>query len=185
MRFSASLFFSAIALLSCFPASVLGQGRELIAVGKKASVLVEIPDIEAYATAFCVHPSGLFVTNDHVAQGVAKGKSLRLVIDASLGTERVVEAKLVRVDSKNDLAIFKATSGGDYPTLKLANNASSFETMAVTAFGYPFGKQLALEKGTYPSISINTGRITAFRREKGACHRSDSPGSQRSPPPPP
>jgi hypothetical protein len=42
---------------------------EIAKIGKAATALVEIQGRRAYGSAFCIHPSGLFITNDHVAQG--------------------------------------------------------------------------------------------------------------------
>ena len=144
-----------------------GQGRALILAGKQASVLVELPEHKGTATAFCIHASGLFVTNNHVINKLPSGKSLQLVADAGLATERVVEAKVVRIDTKNDLALLKVDSATEvFPTLPLGGNSDSFETMSVSVFGYPFGRLLAIEKGGYPSISVNTGKITSLRYDK-------------------
>ena len=122
------------------PHIAYGQGRELLKIGKQASVLVEIVEKNGMstATAFCIHPSGVFVTNEHVARHVSKGKTVRLIVDAGLEKERMVEALVVTVDSKSDLAILKVTSEEVFQTLKLGSNEDSFETMIVTAFGYPF-----------------------------------------------
>ena len=38
--------------------------------------------------------------------------------------------------------------------------------MPLAAFGYPFGRMLAADKG-YPAVSVNTGTITALRRKEG------------------
>ena len=38
--------------------------------------------------------------------------------------------------------------------------------MQLAAFGYPFGRMLAADKG-YPTVSVNTGTITALRRKGG------------------
>ncbi len=39
--------------------------------------------------------------------------------------------------------------------------------MDVLAFGFPFGVGLSTQQATYPSISVNAGKITAVRKQQG------------------
>jgi hypothetical protein len=56
----------------------------------------------------------------------------------------------------------------DLPTgLKIGDSASLFETMPVAAFGFPFGKDLAEGKSDFPTVTVNTGRISALRKVEG------------------
>src|SRR5207253_2885894 len=53
--------------------------------GKAATAFVDIPG-RVSGTAFCVHPSGLFLTNEHVVRGTDRAE-IKLVLDAGLKTQ--------------------------------------------------------------------------------------------------
>jgi S1-C subfamily serine protease len=129
------------------------QDTAQIERGKAATALVDLE--EARGSAFCVNPTGIFVTNAHVVDSVASDANVTRVIDPGLKSQRKVMASVVRVDEKLDLAILKTKVAGQYPYLGFAANDSAFETMFVTAFGFPFGKGLTLEKDNYPTASVN------------------------------
>lgn len=162
----------AFALLSVFlftpilASPLCGQDRAVIDQGKAASVLVDNRALKGVGTGFCVHPSGLFITNSHVVEGVSIGKTLQLVLNSSLENQKTIDARLVRVDATNDLALLEATEPGEYPTLKLNGSVDLYETMTTVAFGFPFGRGLSLVKGDYPTISVNVGKVTSIRRDK-------------------
>ncbi len=146
---------------------VEGQDRKAIEAGKAASVLVELKGKSAYASAFCIHPNGFFVTNNHVVESMAVGDTLTLTMNSGTEDHKAIEAKLIRRDAENDLALLKYVGDPNvFPTLKLAQSPSVYETMHVAAFGFPFGIGLALEEDSSPAISVSVGRITAIRRDK-------------------
>jgi hypothetical protein len=143
---------------------------ELLKACKSATAYLEAPDGSGSATAFCIHRSGYFVTNQHVVDREAEGARVRLVIYSASGTQRIVEATVVRKDETSDLALLRAEGGTDMPPLRFGVDTNILETAEVTAFGYPFGKGLASE-GEYPSITVTTGSITALRHKKGILER--------------
>jgi len=144
-----------------------GQDRSIIDAGKSASFLVTLPGDSSYATAFCIHESGIFVTNHHVVESMAIGDTLTLTMNSGSDDQKTFDVKLIRQNEKSDLAILRYEASGEkFPTLKLCKNPSVFETMNVSAFGFPFGIGLAVEEGASPSISVSVGKITAVRRDK-------------------
>ncbi len=84
-----------------------GQDRKAIEAGKAASVLVELKGKSAYASAFCIHPNGFFVTNNHVVESMAVGDTLTLTMNSGTEDHKAIEAKLIRRDAENDLALLK------------------------------------------------------------------------------
>jgi len=139
-------------------------------LGKAATALVEC-DVQfgkSHGSAFCIHPSGLFVTNEHVVSGAT---SVRLVLNPSLKTQKVVKATVVRFDRDNDLALLRAENVKDLPVLKLGDSESAEELMEVVACGFPFGRSLTVQKEDYPAVSINKGTVTALRQKDNALHR--------------
>jgi hypothetical protein len=53
------------------------------------------------------------------------------------------------------------------PALTLGPADDLTELMELVAFGFPFGTALALAKGEYPSVSVNSGSITSLRKRDG------------------
>ena len=159
---------NAYLLMSAFlMGSTYAQDRRMVEMGKSASFLVELSGKKSYATAFCIQSSGIFVTNNHVVDSLAIGESVNLVMHSGTDEQKTIEARLIRIDSKSDLALLKSVGNDtEYTTLKLSQNPNVFETMNVTAFGFPFGVGLALKEDDFPSISVSVGKITAVRREK-------------------
>jgi S1-C subfamily serine protease len=137
---------------------------DVIKRGKEATVLVEAEDGEGgVGTAFCIDPGGLFVTNAHV---VEMGSKHKLIVNPSLPSQAVYHPRILSVDPKLDLALLQVTSDHMFTALELGREDELVETQEVVAFGYPFGKFLSGGKG-YPSVSVNTGRITSLRMSEG------------------
>ncbi len=135
-------------------------------LGKAATVYVE--NGRGSGSGFCVHSSGLFVTNEHV---VAGADSVTVVIDPDLKTQRVVTAKVIRADKDLDLALLRADGVKDLPALSLGSVDRITETMEVVALGFPFGKLLDAQPNEYPAVSVNIGSVTSLRMKDGALHR--------------
>lgn len=136
---------------------------EIAALGKAATAYVEVPG-RGSGSAFCVHPSGLFITNEHVIRDADKA-AITLILEPGLKKQGVFKASVVRVDEAHDLALLRAEGAADLPTLELGSVNGIVELMDVVAFGFPLGKALALDKKEYPAISVNAGRITALRHK--------------------
>jgi hypothetical protein len=136
--------------------------REAVAKRAKAStVYVEVKPTSG--SGFCVHPSGLFVTNDHVIpQGNNK---VTLVLDAGLKSQKVLTARVVRRDKTLDLALLKADVDEKLPALELGSDKDLSELQELIAVGFPFGTVLS-RPGEYPAISVNVGSVTSLRRDK-------------------
>jgi S1-C subfamily serine protease len=137
---------------------------EILKAGKDATALIEIEDGEGVtATAFCVDTAGLFVTNAHVAEA---GSRFKIIVNAGRPGQAVYHAKVVRLEKRSDLALVQAEGVKGLTALELGGDDGLVETMELVAFGYPFGKALARGED-YPSISVNTGRITSLRMPGG------------------
>ena len=60
----------------------------------------------------------------------------------------------------------KSTQLPTWWRFRLGTDDELVETMPLAAFGYPFGRMLAADN-RYPTVSVNTGTITALRRKGG------------------
>ncbi len=165
---------TAFLLLACLVAPVRGEKKltlvQIGRMGKAATALVEcdLRGGKAHGSAFCIHSSGLFVTNEHV---VAGNTAIRLVLDPSLKTQKIVKAKVIRIDRENGLALLRAEGVEDLPALALGDSGGLEELTEVVAFGFPFGKSLTVSKDDYPAVSVNKGAVTALRRKGDELHR--------------
>jgi hypothetical protein len=145
------------------------QDRAVIQKGKAAVALIEAGPNKV-ASAFCIDPLGIFVTNHHVVEDLGIGASVKLTMQSSESDEWVLTAEVVSLNKANDLAILKAYSVPNdkkLTALELERTPNLYETMDLVAFGFPFGKQLTVKKGANPSISVNVGKLTAIRKENG------------------
>src|SRR5437868_13813624 len=89
---------------------------KLSKLGKAATALVEHKP--HYGSAFCIHSSGLFVTNEHVVRSAGENGTVNLVLDPGMKSERVLRGKVVRTDTDLDLALVRTTNVKRLPTLQ-------------------------------------------------------------------
>lgn len=163
-RLSISVF---TILLGCFGTT---SGRcqtapvpEVVSRGKKATVFIR--DRDSSGSGFCIDGSGIFVTNEHVVEE-APGGQVAVIVNPSEKTQTILRGRVIRTDKARDLALVKTEGATGLTTLSLGTTDGLFETMPLTAFGFPFGQDLALTRNEYPAVTITTGRITALRRIK-------------------
>ena len=109
---------------------------------------------------------GFFVTNHHVVAREGLGQNVRLVVRPGQNNQRVLTARAIKLDEDNDLALLKVDATADLVAVPLGTDDELVETTPLAAFGYPFGRMLAADKG-YPTVSVNTGTITALRKKAG------------------
>jgi hypothetical protein len=128
--------------------------------GKAATAFVLVPG-HGSGTGFCVHPTGLFVTNEHVVRGVTG--DVTVVLNPALEAQQVLTAKVVRADKDADLALLRVAGAKDLPSLPLGSVEGVAELADVVACGFPLGFLLAPDKKEYPAVSVNSGTVTALR----------------------
>jgi serine protease Do len=138
---------------------------EMVARAKAATVLVDTKT--GTGSAFCIDRSGLFMTNAHVVEATVAGGTVKIALHPGEKDEKVLTAHILRSDKASDLALLQLDSPILLTELPLGSDAMLVETQSVTAFGYPFGKELAIEKDGYPNITVSTGHITSLRKSKG------------------
>ncbi|HZT40642.1 MAG TPA: trypsin-like peptidase domain-containing protein [Chthonomonadaceae bacterium] len=141
------------------------QDAAVVNLGKEATALAEVADGKVSGTAFCIQASGLFVTNCHVVEEATDGK-LSLVLRPGEKNQKVVAARVLRKDKDMDLALLVADAASVRP-LELDDSDQLVETLPVMAFGYPFGRELALGDNEYPSVTVSMGHVTALRKHEG------------------
>ncbi|MDH3584109.1 MAG: trypsin-like peptidase domain-containing protein, partial [Phycisphaerae bacterium] len=144
------------------------------AVIQKYKAITALVDLGEYGSgsAFLAHRKGFFVTNRHVVDHLGLGKTVKLVMNSGSDGQTVLEARVIKMDHERDLALLQVL---DLPALDrlrvsiptMGDERKLVETTSLTVFGYPFGKMLASKGKEYPSISVNTGRVSSLRRKDG------------------
>ena len=89
---------TALALLMfCGPAAIAQDPTkaEISKQAKAATALVEVANGFKHGSAFCLHDSGSFLTNEHVVRGAAE---VKLVLHPGLKNQKVVKARVLRLD---------------------------------------------------------------------------------------
>ncbi len=139
-------------------------------------------------SAFCIHTSGLFLTNEHVVhppsqfpgQQHAALREVTLILHpGDKRKEKSYPARVIRTDPQLDLALLLIEGAQNLSALKLGSDEKLEELMDVVAFGFPYGSNLPFGPGDphmrrsggqdskdYPSASVNAGSITALRRKE-------------------
>lgn len=148
-----------------------GEKLPRVEIGKRAKAATAFVDVpgRGTGTAFCVHPAGLFVTNEHVVRGAAG--AVTVVLDPALPTQRVLKATVARTDAEADLALLRVEGATDLPALPLGTADGLAELADVVACGFPLGKALAPDRAEYPAVSVNAGTVTALRFKGKELHR--------------
>ncbi len=152
------------------PPSFAQLKPEHVQRAKKATALVEVTTTTdgASGSAFCVHDSGLFVTNAHVVQMPGgEQPNVRLVLAIGSNAQRSVEAKVLRQDDRLDLALLKIDGESGLVPLDLGKDSDLKELARVVTFGYPFGRATAVGRAEYPDVTVLPSRITSLRKTDG------------------
>lgn len=157
--------------IPCFATLANDIQPEVVKRAKQASALVVLPSGRGFGSAFCIDPTGYFLTNDHVIKS-SENESITLVLNAGDDDQKILEAVVVRTDGeKHDLALLRVKTEKPLTHLEFGKVDDLVETQQVIALGYPFGTALKVKEKDYPNISINVGRITALRRGKEQLER--------------
>lgn len=111
------------------------------------------PDI-VRGSGFLISKDGYILTNSHVVENGEK-------INVTLYGGKKIEAKLVGVDPKSDLAVIKI-EGNSYEFLKLGNSDQLEIGEFVMAIGNPFGLDATVTLGVVSAKSRNDLHIADF-----------------------
>jgi hypothetical protein len=172
-----------LALLALVPGSIPAADDsswrvEVGKAGKAATALVEVKARNSSGSAFCIHPSGLFLTNTHVVQAInfppnmrLPPADIRLVLNPGQKTEKAYTARVIRSDRDQDLALLRIEGVKDLPALTLGSDVKLTELEEVVACGFPFGAFLTPGRQESPAVSINAGSVTSLRHKDGRLHR--------------
>jgi S1-C subfamily serine protease len=137
----------------------------LVARCKAATALVELRAVGS-GSAACVSTEGFFVTNHHVVADAGLGHDVRVVVYPGQIAQKVLNARVIKLDEENDLALLKVDASPQLLAIPLGTDDNLVETMTLAAFGYPFGRMLASDI-RYPAVSVNAGTVTALRKKAG------------------
>jgi hypothetical protein len=152
------LIIASVLLTACSPAHAIS--KEVVDKAKLAVAYIEVSD--GSGSAFQIDPAGYFITNQHV---VEDEKTVKLVLNSGEANQETVSGRVVRVDKDLDFALIKADKPAS-ETLTFGQDSDLYETLPITAFGFPLGKDILLGADGSPTVSINTGHVSALRQDK-------------------
>lgn len=156
-------------LFPCFLQAQELSLDKIVKLGKQSTGLVYIQG-KGEASAFCVHPDGWFVTNNHVIRVMKPGDAISIVMNPTQDTEKVYQASVVRFDRDNDLALLRIDEKVKLPALQFSPSQALSELDEIIAFGFPLGSGVAVERNAFPAVSVNSGRVTSLRKRSGKLH---------------
>jgi len=129
------------------------------------------PKAQAVGTGFIVDPSGIIVTNFHVA-----GKAE--TINVTLPDGRKFPAKLLGGDEKTDLAVLKVKADKDLPFVQFGDATKLRVGESVMAVGNPFGLGGTVTTGIVSARGrdIQSGPFDDYIQTDAAINRGNSGG---------
>jgi hypothetical protein len=142
--------------------------------GKAATVIVEVKGKNAYATAFCVHATGLFLTTEGIATALDQsgGGKLHLVLNPGLKSQQSVPATVIRRDKGLKVALLRAEGQKSMPALSLGTDDQLTELVEIYSFGYTFDTSPPMPERTgYPTINVNARTVTSLEHKDGSLYR--------------
>jgi serine protease Do len=129
------------------------------------------PKQQALGTGFIVDPSGIIVTNFHVA-----GKADSITVTLTDG--RKLTAKLLGGDEKTDLAVLKVKSDKPLPYVEFEDGSKVKVGQPVMAVGNPFGLGGTVTTGIVSARGrdIQSGPFDDYIQTDAAINRGNSGG---------
>ncbi|QED30181.1 PDZ domain-containing protein [Microvenator marinus] len=96
-------------------------------------------------TGFIIHPSGLFLTNNHVVEGAEQ-------VRVRLHDNTEADAEFVGLDPSTDIALMKIVGTRQLPTIPLANSDDVAVGDPVVAVGNPLGLSHTVTAGIVSAL---------------------------------
>ncbi|AKN33037.1 protease [Clostridium carboxidivorans P7] len=123
-------------------------GPTVVGISNKAEGYFGLQDAGS-GSGIIFDPNGYIVTNNHVVEGASK-------ITVKFSSGKVLPAKLVKADSRSDLAIIKVEAQ-NLPTAKFGDSSKVKVGDTAIAIGNPLGQEF--------SGSVTAGIISALNRK--------------------
>ncbi|NMM62157.1 trypsin-like serine protease [Clostridium sp. P21] len=123
-------------------------GPTVVGISNKAEGYFGLHDVGS-GSGIIFDPNGYIVTNNHVVESAAK-------ITVKFSSGKVLPAKLVKADSRSDLAIIKVEAQ-NLPTAKFGDSSKVKVGDTAVAIGNPLGEEF--------SGSVTAGIVSALNRK--------------------
>jgi serine protease Do len=129
------------------------------------------PKTQAVGTGFIIDPSGIIVTNNHVAGNAEK-------ITVTLADGRKFPAKLLGADAKTDLAVLQVKADKPLPYVEFEDGSKVRVGESVMAVGNPFGLGGTVTTGIVSARGrdIQSGPFDDYIQTDAAINRGNSGG---------
>lgn len=96
-------------------------------------------------SGFIIHPSGLFLTNNHVVEGAE-------TIKVRLLDNRELDAEVVGIDEQTDIALMKIRADATFPAVPLGDSDGVHVGEHVLAIGNPLGLSHTVTSGIVSAL---------------------------------
>jgi serine protease Do len=129
------------------------------------------PQVQGAGSGFIIDPSGIIVTNNHVA-----GSATRVVVSLLDGTE--LPARLLGTDELTDIAVLQVQAGRPLPHVALGDSDALRIGQWVLAAGNPFGLGGSVTSGIVSALgrNIGAGPLDDFIQTDAAINPGNSGG---------
>ena len=127
--------------------------------------------VQAEGSGFLIDPSGIVVTNNHVIDGA---EQVRVILQDGTALDAVV----LGVDDRADLAVLKVDAGHDLPYLPWGDSDLAYVGDWTVAIGNPFGLGGTMTAGIISARArnINAGPYDDFIQTDASINRGNSGG---------
>jgi len=128
-------------------------------------------NVQSLGSGFVIDPSGLIVTNNHVIADADE-------IVANFADGRKLEAEVVGIDEKTDLALLKVDAGADLQAAHFGHSEKMRVGDWVLAIGNPFGFGGTVTAGIVSALDrdINSGPYDHYIQTDASINRGNSGG---------
>ncbi len=126
-------------------------------------------DQRGTGSGFLVDDTGVVATNAHVLgmlqRETAKPKQIEVLLQSGEPDERKVNAELLGLDRRNDLALLRIPVKDLPPPLRVKSAEELQETQPLWVSGFPFGENLG------KNVTLTESKVSSLRKENGVLTR--------------
>lgn len=149
-----------LALCALGPSLLAELGAPQIQRARAATVLIAT---RTFGSGFCITDDGYVLTACHILGGMQD--QVRVVLHPGEPEQRIVQADVLQSDKKADLALLRLVDvQGALDYIELGNTEGLVEEAELTVLACPVGMSRSVSEDTYPSVTIDTGKVTSLRR---------------------
>jgi hypothetical protein len=164
--FALLVFATAAIADDLVPGEAPQLSKEVLEKAKKATAVVMAWGDTYTGTAFCVHPSGLFLTSDLFG---VEGP-VRLLINAGEKTQKIVDAEIIMSSRVQGIYLLRVIEKGDYTALDLGSADDVIEQTTLYYLDFdiaPIDSQNPRAEQPVPPCIVRSATVRETGRSSG------------------